>query len=187
MTRDARRTARRTARRAARRTGRRTAHRIAPLLVLTASIAWIASIAFVPAAGATPKPRASLTDIENDVMCTACHEPLAVADSPEAESERNYIRGLIAQGLTKSQIEKNLVAQYGTAVLGRPPAHGFNLAIYILPPAILVAGIALLAFTIPRWRRRTREAAAETQEARPPPLEAADAERLDTELSHFRG
>ena len=40
-------------------------------------------------------------------MCTACHEPLAVAQSLEADSERAYIRGLIAQGQTKSQILKN--------------------------------------------------------------------------------
>ena len=88
-------------------------------------IALIAGCALAPAALATTQPpRASLTDIENDVMCTSCREPLAVAQSPQADSERAYIRGLIAQGLTKRQIEQNLVAQYGEAVLGKPPASG---------------------------------------------------------------
>ena len=93
-------------------------------------------------------------------MCVSCHEPLAVAQSPQADSERNYIRHLIAQGQTKAQIEQALVGQYGRAVLGKPPAHGFNLTVYILPPAIVLVGIAVLAFALPRWRRRARAAAA---------------------------
>ena len=119
-------------------------------------------------------------------MCTACREPLAVAQSPEADQERDYIRTLIAQGLTKKQIEQNLVAQYGVGVLGRPPAHGFNLTIYLLPPAILVVGIAIIAITLPRWRRRTRAATLDPDHS-PPPLDPLDQERLDNELSQFRG
>ena len=143
--------------------------------------------AIAPAtAAAAVAPRASLTDIESDVMCTSCREPLEVAQSPQADSERAYIRGLIAQGETKSQILNNLVAQYGASVLGKPPAHGFNLTVYIIPPAILVLGAGILAFTLPRWRRRTR-AAARAPAAPVEKLDPADAQRLDEELSHFRG
>ncbi len=81
-------------------------------------------MALSPAAALAARGRASLTDIENDVMCVACHESLAVAQSPEAYSERAYIRALIGQGLTKKQIENQLVGQYGLAVLGKPPAQG---------------------------------------------------------------
>ncbi len=159
---------------------------IALLITLVA-----AAVAFAPAitpatSAAAIAPRASLTDIESDVMCTSCREPLEVAQSPQADSERAYIRGLIAQGETKSQIINNLVAQYGTAVLGKPPAHGFNLTVYIIPPAILVLGAAILAFTLPRWRRRTR-AAARAPAAPVETLDPADTERLDEELSQFRG
>jgi cytochrome c-type biogenesis protein CcmH len=138
------------------------------------------------ATSTTPTPRASLTDIEGDVMCTSCREPLAVAQSPQADSERAYIRGLIAEGETKPQILQNLVAQYGTAVLGKPPAHGFNLTVYVIPVAILAVGAAVLAFTLPRWRRRTR-AAAQAPAANVPGLDPEDAQRLDQELSQFRG
>jgi cytochrome c-type biogenesis protein CcmH len=137
-----------------------------------------------------PHPRASLTDIENDVMCTVCHESLAVAQSPQADSERNYIRGLIAKGETKQQILRDMVAQYGPEVLGRPPASGFNLSVYVLPPAILAVGIAILAITLPRWRRRTRAAAARSQSnvnGKAPALDPAEAARLEHELSQFRG
>jgi cytochrome c-type biogenesis protein CcmH len=150
----------------------------------------LATAALVPpaSAAATPQPRASLTDIENDVMCVECRESLAVAQSGQADSERAYIRGLIAQGLTKQQIEQNLVAQYGEAVLGKPPARGINLTVYILPPAILVAGLIILAVTLPRWRRRTRADAARAAPApSPPPLDPAEAERLANDLAHYRG
>jgi cytochrome c-type biogenesis protein CcmH len=150
----------------------------------------LATAALVPpmSTAATPPPRASLTDIENDVMCVECRESLAVAQSGQADSERAYIRGLIAQGLTKQQIEQDLVAQYGEAVLGKPPANGLNLTVYILPPAILVAGLITLAVTLPRWRRRTRAAAAQAAPApSPPPLDPAEAERLANDLAHYRG
>src|SRR5947209_12347974 len=125
-----------------------------------ALVAALAAAALTPAAIAAT-PRASLTDIENDVMCVSCREPLAVAQSPQAYAERAFIRSLIAQGLTKTQIERQLVAQYGPAVLGRPPAHGFNLTVYVLPPALLVAGLIILAIVLPRWRRRSQDRGAQ--------------------------
>jgi cytochrome c-type biogenesis protein CcmH len=146
----------------------------------------VLTIAAPAALAATPHPRASLTDIENDVMCTLCHESLAVANSPQADAERSYIRGLIAQGETKQQILKSMVAQYGPDVLGRPPASGFNLTVYVLPPAILVIGIAILLITLPRWRRRTRAAAGRSP-GKTPALDPAEAARLEQELSQFRG
>jgi cytochrome c-type biogenesis protein CcmH/NrfF len=141
-----------------------------------------------PAALAATQPaRTSLTDVEQDVMCPSCREPLAVAQSPQANSERAYIRKLISEGLTKQQIERNLVGQYGTAVLGRPPASGFNLTVYVLPPAIAAAGIAILAITLPRWRRRTRSAPIAASSTGPPPFDPGEAARLEQELRHFRG
>ncbi len=150
----------------------------AALIALAAVLALSLSLS----AAATTARRASFTAIENDVMCTACREPLAVAQSQAAFSERDYIRQLINQGLDQHQIENELVAQYGPAVLGRPPAHGFNLLIYVLPPTLLAIGIATLLVTIPKWRRRSRLTAASPQAA-PSPLDPADERRLDEDLA----
>jgi cytochrome c-type biogenesis protein CcmH len=129
-----------------------------------------------------------LTDIENDVMCVSCREPLAVAQSPQALAERNYIRHLIALGQTKPQIEQALVGQYGPAVLGKPPAHGFNLTVYILPPAILVLGIGTLVVLLPKWRRRSRGGGGDPPSDTPGlALDPADAHRLDEELTRYGG
>jgi cytochrome c-type biogenesis protein CcmH len=127
-------------------------------------------------------PRASFTQIESDVMCVVCHEPLAVAQSPQAFSERQYIRTLIAQGETRRQIEHDLVEQYGPSVLALPPAHGFNLLVYVIPPVLLAMGIAVVAVTLPRWRRRSRLAAAESLPSAAD-LAPADAHRLDEDLA----
>jgi cytochrome c-type biogenesis protein CcmH len=162
----------------------RRRHVTAAALALALALA----TAITPASAGALVPRASLTDIEQDVMCPSCHEPLALAQSPQADAERAYISAKIAQGETKQQIERDLVAQYGPSVLGKPPAHGFNLTVYILPPALLVAGAVLLIFVLPRWRRRTREAAAaRTGSALPagPALDAADARRLQEDLARF--
>ena len=159
--------------------------RLAPLVLAVAILATLA--APVAAAVAATAPRASLTDIENDVMCVSCREPLAVAQSPQAEAERNFIRHLIAEGQTKAQIERALVAQYGESVLGKPPADGFNLTVYILPPAIVLVGVAVLAFALPRWRRRARAAADDRASAPGPALDSADERRLDEELTRYGG
>jgi cytochrome c-type biogenesis protein CcmH len=155
-------------------TGRR------PRKPVLAAVLVALSLAFAPAA--LSAGRASFTDIQNDMMCVACHEPLAVAQSQEAFSERSFIRLLIAQGLTKSQIEKQMVANYGAAVLAKPPASGFNLLIYVLPPVLLAVGIVALLVTIPRWRRRSRVAEA-TGVDPGLPLDPTDARRLQDDLS----
>jgi cytochrome c-type biogenesis protein CcmH len=145
----------------------------------------VVALALSGAGTASAVNRASVTQIESEVMCVVCHEPLAVAQSPEAFQERDYIRGLVNQGKTRREIENDLVQQYGPAVLAKPPAHGFNLLVYIIPPIVVIVGIATLAITLPRWRRRTRQNAAIVA-AGPhpagPAFSAADARRLDEDL-----
>ncbi|HEV3054820.1 MAG TPA: cytochrome c-type biogenesis protein CcmH [Solirubrobacteraceae bacterium] len=154
--------------------------RRAAILVLAAVI-----LAAPIASAAAVTPRASLTDIESQVMCTVCKTPLAVSQSAEANDERTFISGLIAKGETKAQILKAMVFQYGPAVLALPPAHGFNIALYVLPPAVLIIGAALLFYTLPRWRRRTRAA---TANATDPGLTAPapqDSRRLEEDLARY--
>jgi cytochrome c-type biogenesis protein CcmH/NrfF len=139
-----------------------------------------------PAGAAAVRPKTSLTAVWNNYMCTSCHEPLPVAQSPQSYSERAFLKGLIAQGLTKAQIQRQMVANYGEAVLAQPPAHGLDLTVYILPPAILVIGIATLVITLPRWRRRAAAARGQRPGAGPP-VDPADAQRLEGELARFDG
>jgi cytochrome c-type biogenesis protein CcmH len=156
--------------------------RLTALLVLAGLLA-------LPTAALAVQIRTSLTAVQADVMCVVCHEPLAVAQSPQAESERSYIQMLIQRGETKSQIERELVAQYGPAVLAKPPARGFALSLYILPPALVLAGVVILLVTLPRWRRRTAAARARAAGGAHPAvaLSPGEARRLDDELSRYGG
>jgi cytochrome c-type biogenesis protein CcmH len=126
----------------------------------------------------------SFYSVSGQFMCTECHEPLDQVNSPEAISEKSYLRGLVNKGLTLPQIKTAMVAQYGPQVLAQPPASGFNLTVYILPPAVFLGGLALLAYTLPKWRARSRRAAANPI-AGAPPLEPDEAKRLDDELTNF--
>jgi cytochrome c-type biogenesis protein CcmH len=114
-------------------------------------------------------------------MCVTCKIPLMVADSPQADRERTYIRHLIREGKTTAQIEGALVGQYGPAVLALPRAQGFDLTAYLVPLAAMLALLATLALLLPRWRRRARE----RQSPPPAALTPADAARLDADLARF--
>ena len=128
-------------------------------------------------------PHTSLPTIERQVMCVTCKIPLNVAQSPQADRERAFIQSLIGQGDTEAQIKHALVDQYGPAVLGLPRAHGFELAAYLVPLAVLLALLTVLALLLPHWRRHARVQAA--REAPHPTLDATDAARLDADLARF--
>ncbi len=148
----------------------------------------IAALALTLALGASAASSAfayqSWYSTVDQFMCVSCHEPLNQVDSPQALSEKKTLRGLIARDLSLGQIKSAMVAQYGPEVLGRPPASGFNLTVYILPPAVFLGGLALLAYTLPKWRERSRRAAA-TRLQGAAPLDSDDAKRLDDELTDF--
>jgi cytochrome c-type biogenesis protein CcmH len=136
------------------------------------------------AAGASlAQPGTSLPTIERQVMCVTCKIPLNVAQSPQADRERAFIQGLIEQGRTEAQIKRALVGQYGPAVLGLPSAHGFNLAVYLVPLAAVITLLAALILLLPRWRRRSGGGAA--HHALPPALSSSDSARLDADLARF--
>jgi cytochrome c-type biogenesis protein CcmH/NrfF len=147
------------------------------LAILAALALGIGGIAATAATAAT-----NYSAIESQFMCVSCHEPLQMVHSPQAISEQDTLKGFVNKGLAVSAIKSAMVAQYGVGVLARPPAGGFNLTVYILPPAVFLGGLALLIYTLPKWRQRARRAAPLEAGA---PLKPEETERLDDELSHF--
>ena len=145
------------------------------LAVLTALIS--------PAAAQAAAPKASLPDIENEVMCTTCKIPLNVAESTQADQERAFIRERIAKGETKEQIKRELVVAYGSNVLALPEKSGVGILAYLVPLALVALLAGTLVLLLPRWRRRTRVAADGPDEV--PALSGAEARRLDDELARY--
>jgi cytochrome c-type biogenesis protein CcmH/NrfF len=141
-------------------------------------------VALVPASAAAVKQRTSMATILPQVMCVTCGIPLDVAVSPQADAERAYIQQLINAGDTTAQIKRALVGQYGAGVLALPRASGFNLAVYIVPVAVVLSLIAIIALLLPRWRRNMLAANASSGAA-PPPPSPEDAARLERDLARY--
>ncbi|HEX8856332.1 MAG TPA: cytochrome c-type biogenesis protein CcmH [Thermoleophilaceae bacterium] len=148
--------------------------RLAALMLVLALLA--------PGAALAAQPRASLADIEDEVMCQVCGTPLNVSDSLQAQRERAFIVRLIDQGKTKQQIKDALVAQYGDSVLAVPKKSGFDLTAYLVPILVFLGAAAVIALAVTRWRRAKAASAAAQDPTSTPPGDQrlrADLERYD--------
>ena len=144
-------------------------------------VAVLALTVLAPAAAA--EQRASLAEIEKEVMCPVCGTLLQLAESPQAQREKAFVKRLIAEGKTEAQIKDALVAEYGDEVLALPPDSGFSLSAYVVPiVAFLIAAVAL-ALGVWRWRRAGGTKGGGTPGAKGPSGE--DAERLDADLARY--
>ena len=136
-----------------------------------------------PAAAAScSHPRTSLAFLEGQVMCPTCHTTLDQSDSAAARQIESHIRLRISQCWTAQQIEAELVANYGPAILAAPPRRGFDLLAWWLPIGGVLGGALLLAVGVWRWSHG-REA-----EPEPAPGSGLDPEterRLDDVLARF--
>jgi cytochrome c-type biogenesis protein CcmH len=145
----------------------------------------IALLLLAALAGAAPAPaaapKASVTDIEDEVMCPICGTLLELAESPQAKREKVFIAKLVAEGRTKAEIKDALVAQYGPAVLALPPASGFDLSAYLVPLVAFAIAVAALAVGVRRWRR----SGGAGEERAPSPPSEEDAARLDEDLGRY--
>ena len=139
-------------------------------------------IGALSSSAAAAEPRASLPDIEDEVMCTICGTLLAESESPQADRERALIRNLIAQGKDKGEIEDALVAQYGPRVLATPSGHGFDLLAWLVPGIAIAGALIAIVLLLRRSRRRGGDpSSAEGAED----LDPADLAELDRDMSSY--
>ena len=151
----------------------------AAIVLLAAVLSPLASAALAAA------PRASLTEIENEVMCVSCREPLSVAQSPQAFAERDFVRRLVDQGQTKPQIEQALVASTAPRCSAARRPDGFNLTVYILPPALVVIGLLDARRHAPPLAPARPGGSGEPRSRRALGLSPADARRLEEDLRRY--
>ena len=146
-------------------------------------IALVAALAAPAVASACPKT--TLGDVEDEVMCSVCGTPLALAEeAPQAQRERAYIEQLIDRCRSKDEIKRALVAQFGPAVLAMPGDAGDDGGIedklvYIIPAVGLLLAATAIALTATRWRR-TRKGQPTAQ-----PAAAADSSRVDLDMERY--
>jgi cytochrome c-type biogenesis protein CcmH len=145
--------------------------------------ALLALVLLAPAAPAQAQ-RASLPDIEDEVMCLECGTALNVSTSDVADQEREFIADLIAEGKTKQEVKDALVAEYGPRVLAEPENDGFQLTAWVVPVLAAIAALALVILVARRWRRGGG-ASGDGEDDAGIALTDDDARRLDAELAAF--
>lgn len=94
--------------------------------------------------------------IAKQLYCPVCEStPLDVCPTEACRQWRELIRTQLSQGMTEDQIKQYFVDNYGARVLAEPPRTGLNWLIYILPPAIILAGAFILFRSFREWTRRS--------------------------------
>ena len=136
-----------------------------PLAVLAAALVLAA-----PALASEAHP--TLSELEGEVMCPICKTTLDQSSSAAAQRIKAFIVRRIRAGRTKSEIKRELVADFGQSILAEPPKRGFDLLAWVLPVAGLAGGALVVGLLAWRWTR-ARE---------PEPALAAAGARLDPEL-----
>ena len=128
----------------------------------------------LPSAALAATPRTTLPDVEDEVMCITCGTALNVSQAPSADRERAFIRRRIAEGLTKEQIKRRLVAEYGPKVLAEPHQE----TSWLVPLILGLLAVGTVALTVRRWRR--------TSELEPPTeLDPDDNRRLERDMAGY--
>jgi len=151
---------------------------------VTRAAALLAVLALAVAAPAFASERhPSLAELEGEVMCPTCHTTLDESNSAIAQQIKAFIRVRIAEGKTKSQIEAELVDNFGPSILAAPPKRGWDLLAWALPLGGLGLGALVLGILAWRWTRDRDRPSSGGGAKLDPELER----RLDAELARFDG
>jgi cytochrome c-type biogenesis protein CcmH len=92
--------------------------------------------------------------VASELRCPVCQgESIEESPSDLAQELKRVVREQLAAGRTPAQVKEYFVGRYGEWILLRPTARGFNYAVYLGPPLLLLAGGAFLFVLLRRWTR----------------------------------
>ncbi len=103
----------------------------------------------------TPPTDDEVNAVAHKLYCPVCEStPLDVCPTDACKDWRALIRTMLAEGKTEDEILQHFVDQYGDRVLASPPVTTkFNWIIYVLPPAIILAGAIILFRSLKEWTK----------------------------------
>jgi cytochrome c-type biogenesis protein CcmH len=114
--------------------------------------ALLTGVAF--AQDSTPPTDDEVNAVAHKLYCPVCEStPLDVCPTEACHDWRELIRTMLAEGKTEDEILKHFVDQYGAKVLAEPPKEGFYWLIYLLPPAVILAGAVVLFRSLKEWTK----------------------------------
>lgn len=111
-----------------------------------------------------PAQEARAREIFRDVRCLVCqNESIDDSEAELAKDLRALVREQVAAGKSEGEVKQFLTQRYGEFVLLTPSFNAWNLALWIGPFVVVLAGIALLLM---RLRARGAEPELSEEETR---------------------
>lgn len=132
-------------------------------------------------AGAPALALGDTLSLEEQLKCPTCDVPLNLSSAPSALRLKAYIQTKEADGWSDSRIENSLVEQFGRDILATPPKSGFDLIVWLVPAAFILAGLIALPFLVLMWIRQRRTPAAAGIDASPDELARLEQELRSTQ------
>ena len=107
-------------------------------------------------------------EMNKTVMCPLCPgESIDQSQNPLSVQMRAVVSEKIAAGWTDDQIREFFVERYGPSVLMEPPAEGFGLAAWIVPPVAVAVAVAALLGALRWMSSRAADGGAAGNDAQP--------------------
>ena len=104
-------------------------------------------------------------DLGHRMMCTCgCGQILLECNHVGCQSSdkmRNQLQAALDKGDNDDLILQGFVQEYGPTVIAAPTAKGFNRVAWIMPFAVLAAGIAFVTWVVRAWKNRPAPALAD--------------------------
>jgi len=152
------------------------------LMLLASALTMIALTPLMTAGAQEPTPSDDdVNAIAKQLYCPVCENvPLDACGTEACRQWRELIRQQLAEGKTEAEIKQYFVQNYGARVLAEPPRSGLNWLVYLVPPAIILAGAWILFQALRSWTRPAAGAAERGSQAQPPQDEYVT--RLEEEL-----
>jgi cytochrome c-type biogenesis protein CcmH/NrfF len=141
----------------------------------------IAAMAIVVllATPAMASPEDVANDVSSSVMSPFC-KGVTLHDCPSAAAAdlRDRIEGWAQQGWSKERIVNELEREYGSRIRATPAPQGLGLVAWLLPVALVGAGLLVAATVARRWIGKPRPQA--------PDLTGEEHSRIEGELAALR-
>ncbi len=155
-----------------------------PVLAFAAGGAFVLLLA-LPSGATGAASEEEVQHVATQLRCPVCQN-LSVADSPSemAKEMRGLIRDRLERGETREEVMAYFVSKYGEWILLSPRPSGFNLIVWILPFAAVLAGAVAIFAVVRHWNARARVRAAGMAAPSPDP---AYLERVRRELEATEG
>jgi cytochrome c-type biogenesis protein CcmH len=112
-----------------------------------------------------PGQEARARTLFHQVRCVVCqNESIDDSEAELAHDLRQLIRGQVAAGKTDAEIQSFLISKYGDFILLKPRFNVMTAVIWVVPFAIVAAGVGVLIMRRRRSPEPTAELSADEEE-----------------------